>query len=277
MKKILLLLGLINIFSAFAFPKMKLISGGQYKHDESIIVQEDFFMSETKITVAQWSEYIKDANKGSLNSVYSKMKRIIDERDVKIEDSFPVWGITYVQAAEFCNWLSDKKNLKKCYAIEKKDGAIVVKTDYAADGYRLPTFQEWFYVSELWMDRDASYYERVNILKGESTLERDYPYAVDYEASNSFGIKDPLGNIQELCNDYYLKNENLKLLGTKKYGPETFTPDPDQVYFKEPLTAVYVLAGGTHNDTYEKIKDNLIYDINLLSSDYFSFRVVRRK
>lgn len=277
MKRLITFSLLINVFYLFAMPEMKFISDGKFHYDGSLIEQEGFYISETKITVGQWEEFLAERNSDSVNNQILKMQQIVDDRDSRIDDSFPVWGLTYLQITEFCNWLSLKNNLKKCYSKRIENGSVIIDTDYQANGYRLPTLREWYYISELWMNKDASYYESVNILKGESIFDRAYPYSVKFEKANSFGIKDPLGNIYELCNDYYLEDENMDLLKSNKYGPETYTPDPDQLYYNEPLTAVYIYVGGTNNDTFEKLKNKFIWEINLLSADLFSFRVVRSK
>ena len=65
MKRLVVFLILINIFNVFSLPVMKLISGGKYIFDGTEINQEDFFISETKITVAQWKEYLNEINKTS--------------------------------------------------------------------------------------------------------------------------------------------------------------------------------------------------------------------
>ncbi len=277
MKRLLILFILMQLFNAFALPEMKLVSGGRYLYEGTEIVQEDFYMSKTKITVGQWKEYLIEQNASSPNQFVDKMRNIVDQRDLKIEDNYPVWGVSYIEVTDFCNWLSEKNNLKKCYSKKIKNGSVIIETDYNANGYRLPTLREWYYISELWMNKNPDYYEEYNLLRGNSIFKRSYPYSVEYEKENSFGIKDPLGNIYELCNDYYLEGQNMKLLKSEKYGPSTYTPDPDQLYFKEPLTAVYIHVGGTHYDTFEKVKNNFIWEVNLLSADFLSFRVVRNK
>ena len=277
MKRLLILFILMQLFNAFALPEMKLVSGGRYLYEGTEIVQEDFYMSKTKITVGQWKEYLIEQNASSPNQFVDKMRNIVDQRDLKIEDNYPVWGVSYIEVTDFCNWLSEKNNLKKCYSKKIKNGSVIIETDYNANGYRLPTLREWYYISELWMNKNSDYYEEYNLLRGNSIFKRSYPYSVEYEKENSFGIKDPLGNIYELCNDYYLEGQNMKLLKSEKYGPSTYTPDPDQLYFKEPLTAVYIHVGGTHYDTFEKVKNNFIWEVNLLSADFLSFRVVRNK
>lgn len=277
MKRLLILFILMQLFNAFALPEMKLVSGGRYLYEGTEIVQEDFYMSKTKITVGQWKEYLIEQNASLPNQFVDKMRNIVDQRDLKIEDNYPVWGVSYIEVTDFCNWLSEKNNLKKCYSKKIKNGSVIIETDYNANGYRLPTLREWYYISELWMNKNPDYYEEYNLLRGNSIFKRSYPYSVEYEKENSFGIKDPLGNIYELCNDYYLEGQNMKLLKSEKYGPSTYTPDPDQLYFKEPLTAVYIHVGGTHYDTFEKVKNNFIWEVNLLSADFLSFRVVRNK
>ena len=277
MKRILMFLILFNTINLFALPKMKFIPEGKYNYDDTEITQEGFYISETKITVAQWKEYLIDTKNEAINEIDYKMRNCVDNRSLQIEDNYPVWALSYLQIVDFCNWLSEKNKLKKCYTKRIENKAVVVDTDYSANGYRLPTLREWYYVSELWMNKDDSYYEDVNILKNETIFERDYPYTIDYEKNNSFGIKDPLGNIYELCNDYYLKGENLILLKTNKFGPATYTPDSDQIYFNEPLTANYIHVGGTYCDTAKKVKEKFIWGVNLLSSEFFSFRVVKCK
>lgn len=277
MKRLVVFLILINIFNVFSLPVMKLISGGKYIFDGTEINQEDFFISETKITVAQWKEYLNEINKASDDYFKSNMQRLVDNRTFEIKDNYPVWGLTYLQIVDFCNWLSKKNKLNECYSTKTENGRGVVGTNYNANGYRLPTLREWYYVSELWMNKESVYYEDVNILKGESIFEREYPYEVDCEKYNGFGIKDPLGNIYEFCNDYYLEGQNLKLLKTNKYGPVKYTPDSDQIYFKEQLTAVYILVGGSYNNTYQEVKERFVRPINCLSSEFCSFRVVKNK
>lgn len=256
---------------------MELIKGCKYNYDGIEITQEDFFISETKITVSQWKNFINETKNGSVDYLESNMKRLIDNSAIIIEDDLPVWGVTYLEIVDFCNWLSEKNNLKKCYTKKLKSSVIIVETDYEANGFRLPTLREWYYTSELWMNKTSTYYENVNILKGESFFEKECPYTIDSEKKNILGIKDPLGNIYELCNDYYLEGKNLELLKTDKYGPSTYTPDSDQEYFNEPLTPVYIYAGGTYCHTFNEVKDKFIYAINQLSSEFISFRIVQKK
>lgn len=269
----------MNIFSLFALPVMKYIPEGKYKIDDVLIEQESFYVSETKITIGEFKKYLEETNVIDVDYFYHNQKRIVDNHSIELKDSYPAWGVTYEEIADYCNWLSEKENLQKCYTKGRVNGAIVITTNYEANGYRLPTLREWYYISELWMNKDASYYESVNILKGKKFRDINHivPYSVDDEVYNSFGIKDPLGNIQEICNDYFLEGENIKLLKTNKYGPVEFTPDLDQLYFHFPLTANYVRAGGNYYSNLESIRQNFVWEINLHESSFVGFRVVRNR
>ncbi len=269
----------MNIFSLFALPVMKYIPEGKYKIDDVLIEQEAFYVSETKITIGEFKKYLEETNVIDVDYFYHNQKRIIDNHNVELKDSYPAWGVTYEEIADYCNWLSEKENLQKCYTKGRVNGAIVITTNYEANGYRLPTLREWYYISELWMNKDASYYESVNILKGEKAVDINHmvPYSVDDEVYNSFGIKDPFGNLREICNDYYLDGENMNWLKTNKYGPVEFTPDLEQLIYYLPLTANYVSAGGYYGFTYDSLVKKFVWPINLLDSDFVGFRVLKKK
>src|SRR5262249_22175292 len=64
------------------------------------------------------------------------------------EPTGPQTGVTYFQAAEFCNWLSDREGLRRCYvpnAGSQHDqghlgaGMLVDEEAVEQGGYRLPT------------------------------------------------------------------------------------------------------------------------------------------
>jgi len=59
----------------------------------------------------------------------------------QISDSSPVVQVTWYDAVEFCNKLSDNNGLQKCYTGYGNS----ILCNFKANGYRLPTEAEWVY------------------------------------------------------------------------------------------------------------------------------------
>jgi len=97
----------------------------------------DFFIAKYEVTQGLWKSVM--GNNPSLCTG---------------DDNLPVESVTWYQAVEFCNKLSENEGLQKVYRIDKnlKDPNNYSEYDYVkwqvdcdfkADGYRLPTEAEW--------------------------------------------------------------------------------------------------------------------------------------
>ena len=90
------------------------IGGGDTKLPIERVIVKDFSMSETEVTNAQYAEFVKETDR----SAPAGWK---DDEFPKDRENFPVTGVSFHDAVEFCKWL------------EKKIGLPV----------RLPTEAEW--------------------------------------------------------------------------------------------------------------------------------------
>jgi formylglycine-generating enzyme required for sulfatase activity len=133
----------------------------------------------------------------------------------------PVTGVTWRDAVEYCNWLSDIQGLKPAY-LEIEGNFVLIEP--RTDGYRLPTEAEWEYVARHqagstsmiypWgmdtqpLDKSGNYAgEEAKVINGQFIKG----YRDGYRATapvgsynpNSEGIFDMGGNVAEWCTDYY--------------------------------------------------------------------------
>lgn len=110
--------------------------------------------------------------------------------------------VSWLTAVEYCNWLSEKEKLSKCYLI---NGTEVKYLD-TAKGYRLPTEAEWEFAARGGNSSKGTYFSgsdainEVGWFKGNSN---DGPHAVAQLKPNELGLYDMTGNLWEWVWDWY--------------------------------------------------------------------------
>jgi len=133
----------------------------------------------------------------------------------------PVDSVTWYDAAEFCNRLSEIQGLTPVYTINGKN----VSWNRAADGYRLLTEAEWEYAARAGTttifnagnqitSENANFYGSYPYLIEENYVSRRDPavvtssyrgetIAVDSLEPNQLGLYNMYGNVSEWCFDTY--------------------------------------------------------------------------
>jgi formylglycine-generating enzyme required for sulfatase activity len=119
-------------------------------------------------------------------------------------DDLPVERVTWYEAIEYCNRLSDREGLTPCYG----GTADNVICNWNANGYRLPTEAEWEYAAKGGgKDRFVVYeYSGSDDADevgwyGDNSGGTTHP--VGKKLPNSLGIYDMSGNVCEWCWDRY--------------------------------------------------------------------------
>jgi formylglycine-generating enzyme required for sulfatase activity len=177
-----------------------------------------FYMGLYEVTNREYSIFLNTCgNKGEgmdkwiktedeLEEINKKNSGIISVKNGKFEvktgyENRPVSFVSWYGAVAYCNWLSDKEYLDKCYGDTGKRG----NTDLTKKGYRLPTEAEWEYGARggttgnyYWDEKETPgiycIYEH-NSGKNSGEVGKTIP--------NNFGLYDMLGNVMEWTGDWY--------------------------------------------------------------------------
>ena len=174
-----------------------------------IDLQRPFYMGIREVTNKEFRQYTTSHHSGKFKT------HSLDSPDL------PVTGVTWEQAALFCNWLSAREGLTPVYVLK---GGKLVSAHPVGTGYRLPTEAEWEYCTRFFKDKADLKYPWGNRFPpgpksgnfaDESAKDLLSVYLMGYNdgypvisppakfEANPLGLYDLGGNVAEWCHDYY--------------------------------------------------------------------------
>ena len=185
----------------------------------TVHITKPFYVGSKEISISQYSQFQNRASTSNL----------------------PVTGITWDEAAGFCNWLSNKEKLTSFYHIS---GGRVTGFLPVADGYRLLSEAEWE-----WLARYAERPRGVKFIWGnDTTIPKQVANLADESAKNAksnigtyipnyndghpqaapvgslmpdmAGLYDMAGNVSEWVNDVYTLEQTVAVM-KNPLGPQT--------------------------------------------------------
>jgi formylglycine-generating enzyme required for sulfatase activity len=163
------------------------------------VVIKSFYIAQHEVTQKEYFSVMKDE------------MPLIENLDL------PVHSISWFEAVEFCNKLSELHDLEPVYTISyktKKGETFVnyeketVKWNKTANGYRLPTSAEW--ECAIRAGTKTAYYTGETIYKSHENFNPSFPQfenivimPIGSYLPNPWGLYDMAGNVWEWCWDWY--------------------------------------------------------------------------
>jgi formylglycine-generating enzyme required for sulfatase activity len=184
-------------------PRMAYITGGTFTMGSPNLYSDNrpahqvklnsFYMGKTEVTFEQFDEYCESAGLEKPQSSFGR-------------GLMPVVNITWNDAIDYCNWLSDMCGLERCYTRNGGD----VTWDPEKNGYRLPTEAEWEYAAREGgctdPDQYSGYWPGVTDVNDFAWYQANSGGGT-HEAGtlnpNQLGLYDMSGNVREYCWDWY--------------------------------------------------------------------------
>jgi formylglycine-generating enzyme required for sulfatase activity len=174
--------------------------------DEVERISYRFAIACTETTLGDYSEFDKQHLK----------RRQSMEPGVATNTNAPADLVTYFEAAQFCNWLSEQEGIPSdqlCYLPGDFKGVWTLAPDYLSRrGYRLPTLEEWQYAARAGTTSDRYFGQSSSILDDYAWHRQHkdlhmpggvHTRPVGLLRPNDFGLFDVIGNVMEWCYNPY--------------------------------------------------------------------------
>ena len=198
----------------------------------NVQITRDYYLSETEISANQYWAYLHDELRVQNFSDWKTEQGF--SLTISPTDEHPIQGVSFFDAAKFCNWLSRKHGLEPAYQESEKelterwqDGTEHKHFDWelidGANGFRLPTDAQWEFASRshsetlYFFGRNADHFDNYGIGSAARMISS---LPVRHLRPNSRGLYGMLGNVWEWTDTIFEKEDDRTLIDPR--GPNEY-------------------------------------------------------
>lgn len=138
---------------------------------------------------------------GTNPSYFCRDNENLDEDDLKnlkeTTSNYPVESVNWYDAIEFCNALSEYFGYEPVYTRDESS----VTWNENANGFRLPTVEEWRYAARSGQNYEYSGSNNLDSVGWYSRNSKHTTHPVAQKKPNGYGLYDMSGNVREWCWD----------------------------------------------------------------------------
>lgn len=192
----------------------------------------DFYIQKFNTTVEEYNQFLKET--GTETNYNDDTWEFADRPlyEMIISEKSAVANISFIEIIKYANWLSKKNNLEEVYTIDQKGN---INWNKIANGYRLPTCDEWEWAAKGGIYSKGYKYPGSNNLDDVAWYKANSNDLIHYPGTkkpNELDIYDMFGNVGEWCWDEYISIPDIIRL-----EKENRTPTSDWVKIASNFTA----------------------------------------